>query len=122
MNRKNPQNLRLKTLDPFEAHLQKRILRPEKSGRKTNFIRIIGKFTRTEKTTKRVDAIGMFGTMAGQKENSDTESDAKRLEAIWRGKAIAEVLVYTSHEIAIAFTDGSRLFVNSKTELEISAT
>jgi hypothetical protein len=47
---------------------------------------------------------------------------ARRLNALTAGLTVARVLKADDRELVIEFTDGTRLFVNAKQQLEVSVT
>lgn len=53
----------------------------------------------------------------------DTDPELRqRVEKLLAGLTVKTVLQLTDKEIVVEFTDGTRLFVDSKTEIEISIT
>jgi hypothetical protein len=50
------------------------------------------------------------------------ETEAQRMTELLKGKVLKSCLRHNSDELVIIFKDGSRLFVNSKENLEFSIT
>jgi len=50
------------------------------------------------------------------------DQEKTRLEELLGGKTVAKIIRHRANEIGIVFTDGTRLFVDSPAELELSVT